>query len=69
MFERIKPGEWLRPIRRGYRAACCDCGLVHRMDFRVNDGHAEFRAYRDDRLTKANRREKRGAGNKTASLD
>ena len=65
MFERIKPGEWLQPIIKGYRAACCDCGLVHRMDFRVVDGRAQFRAYRDERTTKANRRKKRSAGNKT----
>lgn len=58
MFDKIKPGEWVRPIRRGYRAACCDCGLVHRMDFRVVEGRAEFRAYRDDRKTKEIRRAK-----------
>src|ERR1700758_2035978 len=51
-YEKIKPGEWLRPKVRGYRMACCDCGLVHKLDFRVHTGRAEFRAYRDNRATK-----------------
>ena len=28
-------GEWIFPIMKGYKACCCDCGLVHRMEFRV----------------------------------
>lgn len=51
-YEKIKPGEWLRPKVKGYRMACCDCGLVHRLDFRVHTGRAELRAYRDNRATK-----------------
>ncbi len=58
MFEQIGAGEWLRPVRKGYLAACCDCGLVHRVDFRVRDGRAEFRAYRDNRRTAVKRRAK-----------
>lgn len=27
--------EWVQPIMEGYRMACCDCGLVHDMSFRV----------------------------------
>jgi hypothetical protein len=34
-YERPSAGQWVQPIRRGYRLACCDCGLVHRMDFRM----------------------------------
>lgn len=55
-YEKIKAGEWLRPKRRGYKMQCCDCGLVHRLDFRVRGGRAEFRAYRDNRATAAIRR-------------
>src|SRR5260370_20625783 len=51
-YEKIKPGEWLRPKIKGYRMACCDCGLVHRLDFRVHTGRAELRANRDNRATK-----------------
>ena len=69
-YEQPKPGEWIRPCVSGYKMACCDCGLVHRLDFRVlravNRTHGkilkgarvEFRAYRDNRATAALRRQK-----------
>ena len=60
-------GEWQRPIRRGYRLACCDCSLVHRVDFQIVKDipknkrrcdiikdkrlHIEFRVYRDEPST------------------
>ena len=58
----VKAGEWVQPVRKGYRFQCCDCSLVHRLDFRVlkvgkNRDYAhvqgsryrvQFRAYRDD---------------------
>lgn len=47
----VKPGEWVQPIRRGYKLACCDCGLVHRVDFRIYRGRIQFRAYRAEHLT------------------
>lgn len=38
-FEEMAAGiegwsEWRRPMP-GYRIACCDCGLVHEMEFRI----------------------------------
>lgn len=27
--------EWKAPKHNGYRFVCCDCGLVHEMEFRV----------------------------------
>lgn len=27
--------KWTRPVMRGYKMACCDCGLVHEFDFHV----------------------------------
>lgn len=27
--------DWQLPVMRGYRMACCDCGLVHELEFRV----------------------------------
>lgn len=55
-FERPMPGDWIRPVPRGYKAACCDCGLVHKIDFRVHEGRAEFRVFAAPRLTDAFRR-------------
>ncbi len=48
-------GEWIRPKMSGYRMQCCDCGLVHKLDFVVVDKESGepmngfavmFRAYR-----------------------
>ncbi len=54
----VKEGEWNRPIHSGYRIACCDCGLVHRVNFRVVKGDVEFQVFRDNRATAAKRRKK-----------
>ena len=55
-FDQPKAGEWVQPITKGYRFRCCDCKLVHRMDFRVSGKRAQFRVYRDTRSTKAARK-------------
>jgi len=35
----VKDGEWVRPKMTGYIFECCGCGMMHRMDFRVqSDG-------------------------------
>lgn len=54
--------EWIQPIRRGYRLACCDCGLVHDMDFRVLKGRAQFRVRRNNRSTAMMRRHMKKRG-------
>ena len=48
--------DWLRPIGRSYRMACCDCGLVHDLEFRVVASQPEFRARRNNRSTARLRR-------------
>jgi hypothetical protein len=53
-------GEWVQPVRKGWRLACCDCGLVHTFDFRIRKGHIEFRAWRNNRATGQRRRKDRG---------
>jgi hypothetical protein len=57
----IAYGEWTRPRLRNFREQCCDCGLIHRLDFRIVDGQIEFRTRRDDRATAAARRRLRFA--------
>lgn len=44
--------RWVQPITKGYRMQCCDCGLVHVMEFRVVSGRAHFRARRSTRRRK-----------------
>ncbi len=34
-FKTVRGGQWVRPIRNGYLMQCCDCGLVHKIDFKV----------------------------------
>lgn len=62
-FERPEPNEWVQPVRKGYKMACCDCGLVHDLDFRVYKGRAQFRARRNRRSTAMMRRWKNGPNN------
>lgn len=38
--------RWVQPVKRGYLLSCCDCGLVHRMDFRIFRGRVQFKAQR-----------------------
>ena len=34
-YERPSKGSWIQPIKRGYKMMCCDCSLVHTMNFRT----------------------------------
>lgn len=34
-YEEPKAGEWVHPCMKGYKLVCCDCGLVHILDFGV----------------------------------
>lgn len=36
-YETNEEEEWFAPTRRGFRWACCDCGLVHKLYFRIAD--------------------------------
>jgi hypothetical protein len=61
-YENPSSGEWIQPVRRGYRLMCCDCGLVHRVDYRIikyaggRRIKMQFRVYRDNRATAQARR-------------
>lgn len=59
-YDSLESNEWIRPVRRGYKLACCDCGLVHRVDFKhVPWGRGQeilFRVRHDARATAARRR-------------
>ena len=41
-YYQVTEGEWMRPVHRGHKLCCCDCGLVHTMDFRVVNGQVEY---------------------------
>ena len=53
-------GEWFKPIMKGYKMACCDCGLVHKVEFSVlNKNEIQMRVWRDERATSQKRRYKK----------
>ncbi len=54
-FYQQSDGEWVQP-KRGFRMKCCDCGLVHRMEFRVRARRVQFRAFRVRRRKKSQER-------------
>ena len=61
-------GRWFLPRRRYWFHRCCDCGLVHRVEFKVAnvvvEGQTQTTAqiltrwWRDNRRTAASRRKK-----------
>ena len=57
-YDQVTEGEWVQPIRNGYKMECCDCGLVHKLDFRIRKGRVQLRAFRDNRATGQKRRKK-----------
>ena len=42
-----------------YRQMCCDCGLVHKFQFRKTATGMEMRVWRDDRATALARRKRK----------
>lgn len=74
-YTRPKALEWVYPVMDGYRLRCCDCGLVHNVDFQVIKksrtnkagyfvakpaaGWVSFRVTRNERATAATRRRKK----------
>ena len=48
--------RWVPVVQDGYKMSCCDCGLVHALQFRVVEGRVELRAKRDNRATGQRRR-------------
>jgi len=57
-YEVLEAGVWFWPKKRGFKLGCCDCGLVHKTDYRIKNGHVEFRVFRDNRATGQIRRHK-----------
>ena len=50
-------GEW-SDVTTGVNVACCDCGLVHHLEFAVLEERILKRVFRDRRAT-ANRRRRK----------
>lgn len=64
-YELVPDDKWIKVPARGHQNACCDCGLVHAIDYRIaKDGALEVRYRRNNRATAAVRRAKRVAETK-----
>jgi len=56
-YDQVKSGEWIQPYRKGYKLCCCDCGLVHTVNFRLvknkrgRGKKIQLQAFRDNRAT------------------
>lgn len=51
-YLQVKDGEWIEVPKRGYKEQCCDCGLTHVLNFRINaKGKIEIQAFRDGKAT------------------
>ena len=51
MEYQVPEGEWVQPKRKYYHMKCCDCGLVHKIEFRLikdslKRSTIQFRAWR-----------------------
>jgi hypothetical protein len=46
----IRNGKWKRVRLDGFEG-CCDCGLIHRVQFRTRNGKLMTRVFRAKRLT------------------
>lgn len=54
-YPKPKEGEPVLPIMKGYKMACCDCGLVHLLKFEIvkirGRNRVQFRAWRENGAT------------------
>ncbi len=45
-WDQVSNGEWIEPDAAIHHVRCCDCGLVHRVEWRVVGKQVQFRAWR-----------------------
>jgi hypothetical protein len=58
-YYRVTDGEWFEPEQQNHKLACCDCGLVHTINFRIKKGNVQMQATRNKRSTALIRRHKK----------
>jgi hypothetical protein len=56
-FYQVTDGEWVPVDRKGNLDQCCDCGLVHKINYRITaKNKIEFQVFRNERATAAARK-------------
>lgn len=59
-IEQVFDGDWIEPTpQKGHKMVCCDCGLVHTINFRVVKGKVQFQPFRNEKATYNKRRNKK----------
>lgn len=61
-YPEFKSDEWMTPDTNNFKMACCSCGLVHKVKFRVEAGIFQMKFIRDNRATAAMRRHSKSKG-------
>lgn len=57
-YYHVTDGEWIAVPWRGYKEQCCDCGMIHRHNYRISaKGHLEVQSTLDKRATAGARRQ------------
>lgn len=51
----VEDGAWFPINRKGDKLFCCDCGLVHDVELKIEKNTIFMRASRDNKMTKAHR--------------
>lgn len=57
-YHHVVDGEWIEPPMKGGKDQCCDCGLVHTINYRLRGSKIQVQVYRDNRATNGARRGK-----------
>jgi len=57
-LRQIYDGDWFQPTMKKHMMACCDCGLVHRLNFRIVEDAVQIQSTRAPRYTAALRQNK-----------
>lgn len=55
-YDQVQDGDTVIPVMRNYRMKCCDCCLIHVVNFKIVGKSIQFTARRDNRATAAARR-------------
>lgn len=62
-YKEMPEGEWITPVHKKFKMICCDCGLVHDVDFRLYNRKIQIKVIRNNCSTSNVRRAKNGTAN------
>lgn len=55
-YKSLSDGEWTELDNEDHKIACCDCGLIHKLEGKVTDNKVSIRFFRENRSTGQYRR-------------